>query len=162
MVILKCKICGGSLEVQEGVSIAKCQYCGTQKAVPKLENENVQNKVAESASSVKRKILAPIRDILPEEDGVHAAFMAAVMSQKLSLAEQLLNEGADIDVIDKFGETALMKAILKRNIDMVKLLIDNGADTGIVNKGGRTALALAINRNRFDMVELLRNYGVET
>lgn len=41
--IYKCKICGGSLDVQPGNSICKCEYCGTKQSVPKLLDENRAN-----------------------------------------------------------------------------------------------------------------------
>ncbi len=43
MSIFKCKMCGGDLEVAEGVTIAECEYCGTKQTVPKAIDENLQN-----------------------------------------------------------------------------------------------------------------------
>ncbi len=43
MAILKCKMCGGSLEVSEDVSVATCEYCGTKQTVPKSRDEVVSN-----------------------------------------------------------------------------------------------------------------------
>ena len=34
MAIIKCKMCGGDLNIQEGVGVAQCEYCGTQQTVP--------------------------------------------------------------------------------------------------------------------------------
>ena len=39
MAILKCKLCGGDLNVQEGVSTAECEYCGSLQTVPNADNE---------------------------------------------------------------------------------------------------------------------------
>ena len=36
--ILKCKICGGNLEIQEDSKTAICEYCGTKQVIPKTEN----------------------------------------------------------------------------------------------------------------------------
>jgi len=36
-------MCGGDLEVNEGVTIAECEYCGTKQTVPKAMDENLQN-----------------------------------------------------------------------------------------------------------------------
>ena len=35
MALLKCKMCGGSLEVAAGETIIECEYCGTQQTLPK-------------------------------------------------------------------------------------------------------------------------------
>ncbi len=43
MAILKCKMCGGDLSVQEGLSVAQCTYCGAQQTLPKTRDENVAN-----------------------------------------------------------------------------------------------------------------------
>ena len=43
MAIFKCKMCGGDLEINDGVAIAECEYCGTKQTVPKVMDENLQN-----------------------------------------------------------------------------------------------------------------------
>lgn len=43
MAIFKCKMCGGDLEVAEGVTIAECEYCGTKQTLPKAVDENLHN-----------------------------------------------------------------------------------------------------------------------
>ena len=44
MVELKCKICGGKLEFNEGERIGVCDSCGTKQVLPKLEdNERKAN-----------------------------------------------------------------------------------------------------------------------
>ena len=39
MAVIKCKMCGGNLNVTEGVSVAECEYCGTVQTVPSADNE---------------------------------------------------------------------------------------------------------------------------
>ena len=39
MAIIKCKMCGGDLEVVAGSSVMECEYCGTQQTVPNADNE---------------------------------------------------------------------------------------------------------------------------
>ena len=43
MVVFKCKMCGGSLELREGASVAECEYCGTEQTVPVTTNEQIVN-----------------------------------------------------------------------------------------------------------------------
>lgn len=43
MSLFKCKMCGGDLEIAEGITIAECEYCGTKQTVPKAIDENLQN-----------------------------------------------------------------------------------------------------------------------
>ena len=42
MSVLKCKMCGGSLEITEDMKICECEYCGTTQTVPSLKDENIQ------------------------------------------------------------------------------------------------------------------------
>ena len=39
MSVIKCKMCGGDLELIEGSSVAVCEYCGTQQTVPTADSE---------------------------------------------------------------------------------------------------------------------------
>ena len=43
MSLLKCKMCGGDLEISSDSTIATCEYCGTKQVVPKISDENLQN-----------------------------------------------------------------------------------------------------------------------
>ncbi len=43
MAVFKCKMCGGDLDVTEGITIAECDYCGAKQTIPKAIDENLQN-----------------------------------------------------------------------------------------------------------------------
>ncbi len=43
MSTFKCKMCGGALEIENGASIATCEYCGTKQTLPKLDDEKRAN-----------------------------------------------------------------------------------------------------------------------
>lgn len=36
MTVLKCKMCGGDLSFEEGVTVVECEYCGTKQTVPTI------------------------------------------------------------------------------------------------------------------------------
>ena len=42
MSTFRCKMCGGSLEIPEGVSSCTCDYCGTKQTIPTVKDENIQ------------------------------------------------------------------------------------------------------------------------
>ena len=42
MATLKCKMCGGDLNVIEGLSVIECEYCGTSQTVTTNQDENLQ------------------------------------------------------------------------------------------------------------------------
>lgn len=39
MVVFKCKMCGGDLNVNKDDSVATCEFCGTKQTLPKLDND---------------------------------------------------------------------------------------------------------------------------
>ena len=39
MAVIKCKMCGGDLNLIEGQSVAECEYCGSMQTVPSADNE---------------------------------------------------------------------------------------------------------------------------
>ncbi len=43
MTIFKCKMCGGDLNIDEGMTVAECEYCGTKQTVSKSGDEVVAN-----------------------------------------------------------------------------------------------------------------------
>ena len=42
MAVLKCKMCGGSLEIQEGTTVYECEYCGSKQTIPTIDDEGLQ------------------------------------------------------------------------------------------------------------------------
>ena len=43
MAVFKCKICGGSLDIADGNSVAVCDYCGTKQSIPTTKDDVVAN-----------------------------------------------------------------------------------------------------------------------
>ena len=39
MAIIKCKMCGGDLAIEQGNSVAECEYCGTTQTVHNVDDE---------------------------------------------------------------------------------------------------------------------------
>ena len=43
MATIKCKMCGGTMEIADNSMVAVCEYCGTQQTIPKLSDERKAN-----------------------------------------------------------------------------------------------------------------------
>ena len=43
MIVLKCKMCGGALDIQDGATVCECEYCGSKQTVPNADNEKKLN-----------------------------------------------------------------------------------------------------------------------
>ena len=54
MAIIKCKMCGGTLEVEEGRSVAICDYCGSEQTVSTNHDEITVN-LFNQASNLRLK-----------------------------------------------------------------------------------------------------------
>lgn len=39
MAVIKCKMCGGDLDIAGSSTVATCEYCGTQQTIPTVDNE---------------------------------------------------------------------------------------------------------------------------
>lgn len=73
--IIKCKICGGNLEIIENSEVAVCEYCGTRQTLPKLSDEKRLN-LYERANHFRRnneydKAMG-IYEMILNEDGTDA------------------------------------------------------------------------------------------
>ncbi len=43
MAVFKCKMCGGTMEINNNETVATCDYCGVQQTLPKLDDEKRAN-----------------------------------------------------------------------------------------------------------------------
>jgi ankyrin repeat protein len=69
--------------------------------------------------------------------------------------------GADVNIMDIYGETQLFVASKKRHFDIVKLLLDVGADANKENSNGETPLYVALEKGHLDVVNLLLSAGAD-
>ena len=52
MAIFKCKMCGGALEINEDITVAECEYCGSKQTVPSKKDEVITNLFNRAKESV--------------------------------------------------------------------------------------------------------------
>jgi len=85
----------------------------------------------------------------------------AAWHNKVEEVKTLLANGADVNYIDKFGDTALMRASSSGNAEVVKILLDHGADVNIQDNYGKTALKVASKRGYKRTMKLLKAAGAK-
>ncbi|UWX11391.1 CRPV-282 [Crowpox virus] len=78
--------------------------------------------------------------------------------KELRIAKLLLDNGININAVDKHYYTALHFAAERGMIDMIRLLLDYGADTTLITRSGNTALELAILFENLEAVSILLNH----
>jgi ankyrin repeat protein len=82
------------------------------------------------------------------DGGELTALIYASRSGSIDAARVLLDAGADVNQVTRYGWSPLLAATQNRNYRLAKFLIERGADVNIANKGGWTPLYLATdNRN---------------
>jgi len=83
MTIYKCKICGGTLEIDTAQSVATCEYCGTKQTLPKLDDDRKAN-LYDRANHFRRnndfdKAMAIYESILNEDNSDAEAYWSLVL-----------------------------------------------------------------------------------
>ena len=83
MAIFKCKICGGSLEIDSSQSVATCEYCGMKQTLPKLDDERRAN-LYDRANHFRRnndfdKAMGIYENILNEDNADAEAYWSIVL-----------------------------------------------------------------------------------
>lgn len=83
MSIFKCKMCGGTLEINNNESVATCEYCGTQQTLPKLDDERRVN-LYDRANHFRRnnefdKAMGIYEQILNEDNTDAEAYWSLVL-----------------------------------------------------------------------------------
>ena len=82
------------------------------------------------------------------DGGELTALIYASRLGSIEVARVLLDAGAEVNQISRYGWSPLLAATQNRNYQLAKFLLERGADVNIANKGGWTPLYLATdNRN---------------
>jgi len=79
----------------------------------------------------------------------------------IELVCALLDAGADINALDKHGQSALMNAAHRGDAALVQVLVDRGANLNRTAKYHLTALMLAVINNHADVVRILVSAGAD-
>jgi Ankyrin repeats (3 copies) len=93
-----------------------------------------------------------------KDDGLYELMVVAAKGD-LQRVKELLDYGADVNVVSVNGATALMYAARNNHIEIAKTLIDAGANVNVANDKKSTALSIASKQQNNEMVELLKQHG---
>ena len=118
-----------------------------------VNRAQVERVLAQSADITMRWVAGPGIGL---ED---TALALAVSSRHEQLAEQLIENGATVDLQDENGRTALYSAARQGNVPMLRLLLDCGADIHHKDAQGRTALSHAAGSGNDAAFDLLLSKG---
>jgi len=105
---------------------------------------------------------SPLIDLFSHNGIYDLVGIPSGIQQLLDIETLLLENGADVNIQDKNGDTALMHIIDKnikrpQNIDIVRLLLEYGADPNLVNDEGKKAIDIARKLRLNNIVDLLKD-----
>jgi len=86
----------------------------------------------------------------------------AIVSGDLDGVRMLLASGADVNALDRHGQTGLMLAAHKGHALVVRELVAHGAHLNHTAKFGLSALMLAVVADHPEVVRLLVDAGADT
>jgi ankyrin repeat protein len=90
----------------------------------------------------------PNRQAREPDGGELTPLVYAARAGSIDTARVLLDAGADVNQVTRYGWSPLLAATQNGNYQLAKFLIERGADVNLANKGGWTPLYLATdNRN---------------
>jgi ankyrin repeat protein len=92
---------------------------------------------------------------------MNAAWESAIRRGDVGTALHLLEEGADVNARDRYGQTALMLAAHAGHLEVVERLIAHGANLDVTAKFGLSALMLAIVAGHQEVARLLARAGAD-
>ena len=86
---------------------------------------------------------------------------AATKHADLERVRRLVENGADINSKDQYGQTALMNAAHRGQVGLVRLLLEKGAELDITAKYNLSALMLSLIGGHPDVARLLIEAGAD-
>ena len=83
MAVIKCKMCGGNLNIEEGMTVAECEYCGTTQTIPRIDSDKKAN-LYDRANHFRRnndfdKAMGIYESILNEDNTDSEAYWSLVL-----------------------------------------------------------------------------------
>ena len=92
------------------------------------------------------------------EDRGYTAVMDAVWRGNEKITKYLISKGADLNTINKEGQTNLILAVGANRESLVKLLAENGADPDVKDMMGMSAYNYAVLFKKQKLVDILEPY----
>lgn len=94
-------------------------------------------------------------------DNLNKDFSKVCAQGKISIVQEFLSRGVDLNATDAVGLCGLIEAADAKRLDVVKLLIDNGVTINQTSRDGKTALYIASFYGHSEIVKFLLQRGAD-
>ena len=84
-----------------------------------------------------------------------------ILNNDIKSVKNYINSGYDLNIRNKYSNTALIVAVFYNRIKIIELLLNAGADINKQDNNGNTALIKAVYHNKIKIVKLLLNAGAD-
>ena len=158
MAVFKCKMCGGDLDIGEGITVSECEYCGTKQTLPRLDNEKKVNLYAR-ANHFRRnndydKATGIYEQILNEDTCDSEAYWSLVLCR---FGIEYVSDPATqkrVPTVNRAQYTSIFddedyKSALKYADDAQKLIYENEAQ--VINEIQKGILTISQKEEPFDV-----------
>ena len=95
------------------------------------------------------------------EDRGYTPLMDAVWRKNEEITKLLIDKGADVNVINKEGQTMIILSVGSENLEITRLLCEAGADVDIQDQMGMSAYGYASLFKKQKILEILEKYHKE-
>ncbi|KAK0067730.1 ankyrin repeat protein [Biomphalaria pfeifferi] len=84
-----------------------------------------------------------------------------VANENLDLIKELVQSGADVNIVDANGDTPLFHACAKNSLGIINYLLTNGAKINAQNNFGKTPIFVAVEKKQLELVNVLLEHGAD-
>lgn len=96
-----------------------------------------------------------------DDKGRNPLHSIAYSTKNTAIYNYFINEGVNVNLQDKSGDSPFMNASTSNTLEIVKFLSKHVKNFNLKDENGRSALAMAVNRNSVDVVEFLLEKGAD-
>ena len=157
--------------ISEELDLTVIEYLLSQGACVDATDDKGWTAAHVAADSGNLEVLKLLRkngaDFSIKDNQGYTPFLRSVASESASddieenVLEYLLNEGSDINAVDKNGASAMHLAIRRGTIRVLECLVKKGADKDLADNQGCTPLMDALRSRKEEYAKYLLNQGAD-
>ena len=110
-------------------------------------------------AAVKKELASGFDPNVGDDQG-YTPLQIAIQEKHKDVINLLLENGADINQVDKNGNSTMWTAVhnWRQDYDVILLLLNNGADPSIENNYGNSPLSVLQASDNEEVLKLIKNY----